>query len=200
MMLSETSQTPNASLPIAALKDHLRLGTGFGTEGLQDAQLEAHLRAAIAAIEARIGKVLITRSYVLTLQNWRSLSQQSLPLAPVTAVARVSVFDGAGTEVVVPPARYRVQADMHRPKLVSVGVLLPSVPHDGRIEIAFDAGFGLSWGDVPPDLAHAVMLLGAQYYETRYDAGSGQGFGLPMTVQSLIERYRTVRILGGSAT
>jgi uncharacterized phiE125 gp8 family phage protein len=198
MMLSETSQTPSGSLPIAALKDHLRLATGFGNEGLQDGLLEAQLRAAIAAIEARIGKVLITRSYRLTLAQWRDLGAQSLPLAPVAGVQRVSVFDAAGGEVVVDPARYRLQADAHRPKLVSVGLLLPAVPQDGRVEIAFQAGFGAAWAAVPPDLAQAVLLLAAQYYETRHMTVA-QNIGLPMAVQTLIERYRNVRILGGGA-
>lgn len=198
MMLREIGQTPMGSLPIAALKDHLRLASGFGGEGLQDGLLEAQLRAAIAAIEARIGKALITRSYVLTLAQWRDLGAQSLPLAPVVVVQRVSIFDSMGGEVVVDPARYRLQADAHRPKLVSVGLLLPAVPQDGRVEIAFQAGFGGDWAAVPPDLAQAVLLLAAQYYETRY-AAAGQNIGLPMAVQVLIERYRTVRILGGGA-
>lgn len=198
MLLTELSTPPSVDLPIAALKDHLRLGTAFGTDGLQDGLIEAHLRAAIAAIEARIGKVLLTRSYRLTLPDWRDLSQQTLPLAPAVGVSKVSVFDVHGVEMVLDGARYRVQADMHRPKLVSVGMLFPVVPSDGRIEIEFSAGFGAVWADVPADLAQAVILLAAQFYETRHDAGAqAQGFGLPMVVQSLIERYRNIRVLGG---
>lgn len=198
MLLSELSQTPTLDLPIAALKDYLRLGTAFGLDGMQDGLIEAHLRAAIAAIEARIGKVLQTRSYRLTLPDWRDLAQQSLPLAPVASVTKVSVFDLAGGEVVLDSARYRVQADTHRPMLMSVGVLFPQVPSDGRIEILFDAGFGPAWGDVPPDLAQAVMLLAAQFYETRHDAGvAGGAMGLPAHVQSLISKWRNVRVLGG---
>ncbi|MDZ7905057.1 MAG: hypothetical protein U5N55_04270 [Cypionkella sp.] len=198
MLLTELSQTPTGDLPIAALKDHLRLGTAFGLDGMQDGLIEAHLRAAIAAIEARIGKVLQTRSYRLILPDWRDLSQQTLPLAPVVSVTKVSVFDLAGGEVVLDAARYRVQADTHRPKLVSAGLLFPAVPNDGRIEILFDAGFGTSWANVPTDLAQSVMLLAAQFYETRHDAGA-QMMGLPATVQSLIASWRNVRVLGGGA-
>ena len=200
MLLTELTQTPSADLPLAVLKDHMRLGTAFSQDGLQDGMITAHLRAAIAAIEARIGKVLQTRSYKLTLQDWRDLSQQALPLAPVVGVSKVSLFDTLGVEMVLDAARYRVQADMHRPKLVSVGMLFPNVPSDGRIEIVFDAGFGTAWGAVPADLAQEVMLLAAQYYETRHDAGAqAQAVGLPMAVQSLIERHRNIRVLGGGA-
>lgn len=200
MLLTELNQTLTADLPLAGLKDHLRLGTAFGPDGLQDGLIEAHLRAAIAAIEARIGKALLTRNFKLTLPDWRSLSSQTLPLAPVVAVTKLSVFDILGVEMVLDAARFALQADTHRPKIVAVGMLFPTVPSDGRIEILFSAGFGPAWPNVPADLRQAVMLLAAQYYETRHDAGaSAQGFGLPMAVQSLTERYRNIRVLGGGA-
>lgn len=200
MILTELTQTASADLPLAGLKDHLRLGTAFGVDGLQDGLIEAHLRAALAAIEARIGKALLTRNFKLTLPDWRSLSAQTLPLAPVAAVTKLSVFDVSGVEMVLDGARYTLQADAHRPKILAVGMLFPTVPSDGRIEILFSAGYGAAWASVPADLRQAVMLLAAQYYETRHDAGPAmQGFGLPMAVQSLIERYRNIRVLGGGA-
>ena len=48
MMLIEQTTVPTTALPLQAFKDHLRLGTGFGAETLQDGLLESHLRAAIA--------------------------------------------------------------------------------------------------------------------------------------------------------
>jgi len=196
MILSELTQTPATSLPLDALKDHLRLGSGFGAEGLQDSLIEAHLRAAIAAIEARIGKALLRRSFVLGLPYWRGARAQSLPLAPIGAITRVSVFDANDVETLIDPARYRLQNDLHRPQIVAIGAMLPQVPQDGRIEIAFEAGFGPNWADVPPDLAQAVMLLAAQYYEMR--SPDEAPLGLPMAVQSLIQPYRNVRVLGGA--
>jgi uncharacterized phiE125 gp8 family phage protein len=200
MLLTELTQTPSGDLPVAAFGDHLRLGTAFSQDGLQTGLLAGHLRAAMAAIEARIGKVLLARNFRLTLADWRALSAQPLPLAPVRSIARVAVIDLNGVEMLLDAARYRLQADMHRPKLTSVGMLFPVVPQDGRIEIEFSAGFGAVWADVPADLAQAVMLLAAQYYETRHDAGAqAQMMGLPMAVQSLIERHRNIRVLGGGA-
>lgn len=196
MMLSELTTVPGASLPVQGLKDHLRLGTGFTEDGLQDGLIEAYLRAAIAAVEGRIGKVLIGRRFKLELEDWRAKGEQPLPVAPVSAVVSVTVVDAADVALPVEPARYRLVRDMHRPKLVSVGVLLPTVPMDGRVEVVFDAGFGATWAEVPVDLAQAVMLLAAEYYETR-QPGDGGSSGLPFAVQALIERWRTVRILGG---
>jgi uncharacterized phiE125 gp8 family phage protein len=195
MMLTEETSVPGAALPVQALKDHLRLGSGFSDDAMQDALIESYLRAAMAAIEGRIGKVLIARRYKLTLQHWRGLSEQPLPVAPVGAVVSVTLFDGA-VSVVLVAERYRLVPDMHRPKLVAVGFLLPLIAEDGRAEVVFEAGFGAAWAMVPADLAQAVLLLAAEFYENRHDQGQRVA-GLPLTVQSLIERWRTVRVLGG---
>jgi uncharacterized phiE125 gp8 family phage protein len=71
MMLTEVTAVPQAALPVQALKDHLRLGSGFADDGRQDALLESHLRAAMAAIEGRIAKALIRAPVPLVLEDWR---------------------------------------------------------------------------------------------------------------------------------
>ena len=197
MMLTELTSVPGAALPVQALKDHLRLGSGFTDDALQNGLIESYLRAAMAAIEGRIGKVLIARTYKLVLQDWRQGNEQPLPVAPVSAIASVTLYDAANVATVIAADRWQLVVDMARPKLAAVGVLLPVVPMDGRAEVVFTAGFGAAWGAVPADLAQAVLLLAAQYYEDRHD--SGQAAGLPRAVQVLIERWRTVRVLGGGA-
>ncbi|MEY2961928.1 MAG: hypothetical protein RLZ60_1758, partial [Pseudomonadota bacterium] len=74
MMLVEQTTVPLAALPVAEFKGHLRLGSGFADDGLQDGVLVAALRAAIAAIEARTGKILIQRDFSWTVYRWRSAS------------------------------------------------------------------------------------------------------------------------------
>ncbi|WP_114964946.1 head-tail connector protein [Alkalilacustris brevis] len=196
MMLSEESPVAAGVLPLAAFKEHLRLGAGFADDGGQDALLEQYLRAALAAIEARISKVLLAREFRLRLSHWRGGQAQSLPLAPILAVTQVVMVSSDGAESVVDPARYRLEPDMHRPRLCASGWLLPAVPSGGAVEIVFEAGFGPAWDDLPPDLAQAVMLLAAQYHETRQATGAA-GSAVPFGVMSLIERWRTVRSLGG---
>ena len=194
MMLIEQTPVPGTALPVQGLKDHLRLGTGFTDDGMQDGLIEAYLRAALAAVEGRIGKVLIARRFLWQLQDWRDASEQALPVAPVTGIVSLTLVDVAGAATLVSADRYRLVPDLHRPKLAAVGVLLPAAPVEGRIEVVFDAGFGAAWAQVPADLAQAVLLLAAEYHERRHDGGAA---GVPLAVQSLIERWRTVRILGG---
>ena len=198
MMLIEQTNVPEAALPVQALKDHLRLGTGFTDDGMQDALIRGYLRAAMAVIEGRTGKALIARRFLLQLEDWRKPSDQALPLAPVSALVSVTLVDVASVAVLVNPALYRLVQDTHRPRLTGVGYLLPTVPTEGRIEVVFDAGFGAAWANVPPDLGQAVLLLAAEYYDRRNELGEGVA-GLPFAVQALIEKWRTVRVLGGGA-
>jgi uncharacterized phiE125 gp8 family phage protein len=198
MLLIEETAAPAAALPMLEFRDHLRLGTGFADVGAGDAALEAYLRAAMAAIEGRTAKVLLERSFVLTLEAWRSSRVQPLPVAPVSEVLAVRMRDRQGVEGVVDPARYRLVRDMNRPRLEAMGGGLPNLPLGGSVEVVFRAGFGPHWSNLPVDLAQAVFLLAAQYYEQRHE-GYGESQALPFGVMALIERWRTVRVLGGRA-
>lgn len=195
MMLNEMTAVPGTALPVAEFRDHLRLGTGFADLGAEDAALLSYLRAAIAAIEGRTAKALISRTFRLALTGWRWGDMQTLPIAPVSAVTALRLVDAAGVETPV-AAGWRLVPDMARPRIEALGAALPAIPSGGRVEIDFTAGFGASWSALPVDLAQAVFLLAAQYYELRHD-GAAEGGAMPFGVMALIERWRTVRVLGG---
>jgi len=197
MMLTEESSVSSATLPLAAFRDHLRLGSGFADDGGQDALLERYLRAALAAIEARTGKALLARDFRLRLARWRDGAAQVLPVAPVRSVAEVVLLDRDGGSTVVDPERWRLEQDLQRPRICATRWQLPAVPPDGSVEIVFEAGFGPVWDDLPVDLAQAVFLLAAQYHETRQATGPSEA-AMPFGVMALIERWRTLRSLGRS--
>lgn len=197
MMLTEQTVVPGSALPVQAMKDHLRLGTGFADDGLQDGLVEAHLRSAIAAIEGRTGKALLARRFLLRLPCWRDVQgAQALPMAPVSEIVSVTLLDAENTPTLLSTDRYRLVPDMQRPRLAGTGRVLPPLAEGGAVEIVFDAGFGSEWTAVPADLGQAVLLLAAEFYERRHDGGQGGG-AIPLSVQALIERWRTVRVLGG---
>ncbi len=196
MMLVEQTSAPAAALPVADFRDHLRLGTGFADEGAEDSLLETFLRAAIAAVEAWTGKALLERDFSLSLMAWRDSRAQTLPVAPVSGIRAVRIIDCLDWEVLVDPAKYRLQQDTHRPALLARGACLPTIPPQGSISIDFTAGFGPVWADVPADLAQAVMLLAAYYYEYRHEMRVG-GAVMPYGVSSLVDRWRNVRLGAG---
>ncbi len=199
MMLVEEATVPEAVLPLAAFKAHLRLGTGFTEDDLQDAVLVSFLRAAISAIEARVSKALIERSFRWTVNRWRGPDHEPLPIAPVGSVSQVSLQDQSGASTAADPESYCLKVDSTRPVLGATGSHLPSIPSGGNASVIFTAGFGSTWDSVPNDLAQAAFLLAAHYYEYRDETSLASGC-MPFGVQSLLERYRPIRLFSGTAT
>ncbi len=193
MILTEVAQVPDSALPLEAFKAHLRLGTGFGEDSLQDSVLNGFLRAAISAIEARTSKALLRRAFEWKLPRWRDPAAATLPVAPVVAISSVVMEGGDGSETPVDPVLYYLEQDAHHPKLRPVHGAMPMIANGGAAKITFEAGFGATWGDLPADLAQAVLMLAAHYYEYREDTGLHGGC-MPFGVTSLIERYRATRL------
>ncbi|KKL66184.1 hypothetical protein LCGC14_2147470, partial [marine sediment metagenome] len=79
--------------------------------------------------------------------------------------------------------------------LVASGYCLPVIPAGGQAEIVFDAGFGDSWATVPADLAQAVMIIAAQFYETR--GGVSGTVAFPAEVIRILAPYRNLRLIAG---
>ena len=121
MILVEETTVPLSALPVAEFKDHLRLGSGFSDDGVQDAVLESNLRASMAAIEARTGKVLIAREFSWTLTAWRDARRQPLPIAPVSAISAVTIVNMQGEDASIDPDTWYLEPDMQRPSLQPIG-------------------------------------------------------------------------------
>jgi uncharacterized phiE125 gp8 family phage protein len=194
MILIEQTHVPDTALPVAEFREHLQLGSGFAEDGLQDAVLVSQLRAAIATIEGRTSKALIAREFLLVNSAWRSFGQQVFPVAPVTAIASLSIVDLQGGTTVIDPGAYRLSRDTHVPALAAIGLSLPTIPVGGSADVVFTAGYG-DWDDVPADLQQAVFLLAAHYYENRSETVT-RAASLPHGVVSICRRYTPIRIVG----
>lgn len=190
MILTELSSFDDAALPVDEFSAHLRLGTGFAEDGLQDNVLEAYLRAAVSAIETQTGITLLQRDFLWTATQLRSEDRIMLPLRPVASANTFGIFDKNGIETIVDLAGFTLRSDVHSAALLGD---VPAIPTGGYCEIELTAGFA-TWGDLPHDLAHAVILLAAWFYENR--TGSG---GMPTAVRSLLAAYRPRRVASGAS-
>lgn len=197
MILQEVTPVPDTNLPLEEFKDHLRIGTAFGEDTLQDKVLEGFLRAALSAIESRTAKALIARLFTLTIYEWKQTSAQDFPLAPVTSVSSVVLRDANDVDSTLAASVYRLRGDAIVPQLVAASGCLPNISSGGSAIVTFVAGYG-GWSEVPADLKQAVMLLAAHYYEHRNEMQLGQGC-MPFGVTALVERYRALRVGFGSA-
>jgi uncharacterized phiE125 gp8 family phage protein len=176
-MLTELAPVPAGDLPIAALRDHLRLGTGFADDSVQDGILETVLRAALAAVEGRTGRALLVRGFAL--EATASGGGVALPVGPAM-VTMVEVVAGDGSRMDV-TARVSVTGGS-RP-------VVSSLPGYGTVVIGFAAGFG-AWDSVPPDLRQAVLMLAAAWYEDRDAAGAA----FPAAVAAILAPWRVLRL------
>lgn len=199
MMLIEETVIPDAALPVADFRAHLRLGSGFADDSLQDPVLTSFLRAAISAVEARTNKALFERGFLLSLNKWQGVDSQPLPLAPASTLNRVTLVARDGVETEVDLTTLRLVKNIQQPCIVSLGAMLPTLPAHGSVDIRFKAGWGADWTDLPQDLRQAVLLLAAHYYEFRSETSLSEGC-MPFGVTSLLERYKVVRLgFGGGA-
>lgn len=197
MTMLKQTDVPVAALPVAELRSHLRMGTGFGEETLQDPVLEGFLRAALTAVEAQTGKALVERSVSLSVSEWSRSDTQALPLAPVSAVLSVNFVLPDGQAEVVDGDSWYLRQDEARPEIVATSGAFPVPPRTAEIEILFTAGYGV-WAKVPADLRQAVMLLASHYYENRSATQLNAGC-MPFGVTALLEPYRLRRVGFGGA-
>ncbi len=194
-MLTEITSVDEAVLPVAPLREHLRLGTGFSDDSLQDGLLIASLRAALALVEARTGKAVLSRPFRVTLQGWRDLYSQRLPICPIVSVDQVRIYDVNDDVEVLVNTVYRLVQSKHRASIEALGAF-PTVPQHGRIEIDVVAGYGAAWNAVPAGLRQAVIMVAAGLYEGRSAVG---GDILTPTVNALLAEFRVGRLTLGRA-
>lgn len=190
MMLVELSPVAQGDLPIGAFRSHLKLGTGFGDDTLQDEVLETCLRAALSTIEAQIGQALFQRRFAWSVTAWTGASFLALPVSPVVTLESVQLEAADGAVTPIDPSGLRVIGARGAPRMVSAtGAVLPFIPVHGQVNLIIEAGHGTGWGDMPADLAQAVMILAAAFYEDRTG-----GDPLPSAVSTILAAHRPRRI------
>ena len=199
MMLVEETSSSDLAMPVEQLKRHMRTGTGFVQDDLQDDLLASFLRAAMAAIESRTGKALLQRTFALRVNQWTNPDQQPLPIAPVLSIIEIKLIRPnanaaqAIDEQIVDPQRYRLEMDTQTPGIRGNSGSLPSLVNGAVAEIRFEAGMAASFERLPADIVQAVLLLASHYDEYRNDVALGQGC-MPFGVTSLIARYCPMRL------
>lgn len=191
MILTETAPAAATPVTLSDFSAHLRLAHGFPDDGAEDALLDLYLRNATAAIEARTGRAMIRRGFLLRLGAWNRDGHAILPVGPVEAIAGIRfVRDAEAIDLAA--GSWALEPGTGRQKVTGpAGGALPPIPEGYVAELTFDAGFGPAAADMPGDLRQAVLLLAADYYVRRHD---GDGPGMPLAVRGLIEPWRPVRI------
>ena len=194
MMMVELNSVPVESLPVGDFAAHLRLAEGFEVLPGQMKLLDGCLTAAIAALEARLGKYFLNRQFIVRTQKWTASDRLQFPAAPVTEVEGVKLVHSGADEVILDPNTYALQQDAHRPELVSRVGALPALSVNSSAEITVRAGFATEWANVPAALRQAVLMLAEDFFDR--DSTVGSNNTLPCSVCLLVEPFRDIRLRG----
>jgi uncharacterized phiE125 gp8 family phage protein len=186
--MSITTITPPASEPIALAEAKLFLRVDHNAE---DSLIATLIGAAREAVEAGIGRALITRRVRESLDIWRrdAVSGAVLGLGPVTNVVAVRLIADNGAQSVIDPERYRLEGHRDRPRLVFPPGLPATLRSAGGIEIEYDCGYADDAADLPVALRVATMQIVASLYELRQGEGA-----IPETARALMRPFAPARL------
>jgi uncharacterized phiE125 gp8 family phage protein len=180
--------TPPASEPVSLAEAKLFLRVDHSAE---DELISLLITAAREAVEAGIGRALITRRVRESLDIWvREASQGALlGLGPVTNVVAVRLLADNGSQSVLDPERYRLDGNRDRPRLVFASGVPATLRQIGGIEIEYDCGYADEAGDLPVALRLATMQIVASLYELRQGEGP-----IPETARALMRPFAPARL------
>lgn len=145
-------------------------------------EVERMALAAAAELEVYAQIALLTQTVTVTLENGPSRSWFELPVAPLNDPLSVVVTaDGIAFEsfAVVAGSRPAVRFTDGRPC--------------GLVVITYEAGFGETAADIPPDLRNAICDQASAYFDMR-GAGDGKSNGMSPHMARVAARYRRVSL------
>lgn len=175
-------------LTVAELKSRLRID-----HSSEDTLIEALGKAARELIEGWTGCRMMTRTEYLYLDSFPPCDGIVIPVAPVTAVASVKVYDEDNVATTMDTADYMV--DLNGPVakvLLKSEASWPTIDAEERVanavEVAFTSGYASS-GAVPERLKTALHLLTGHLYENREATTPLELHELPLGLQAVIQPF-----------
>lgn len=179
---------PPASEPISLAEAKLFLRVDHNAE---DSLIASLIGAAREAVEAGIGRALITRRVRESLDIWRrdAVNGAALGLGPVTNVVALRLLADNGGQSVIDPERYRLEGNRDRPRLVFPSGFPATLRSAGGIEIEYDCGYADEAGDLPIALRLATLQIVASLYELRLGEGA-----IPEGARALMRPFAPVRL------
>jgi uncharacterized phiE125 gp8 family phage protein len=183
-----TIVTPPASEPVSLAEAKLFLRVDHTAE---DTLIATLIGAAREAVEAGIGRSLITRRVRESLDVWRreAVNGALLGSGPVTNVVAVRLLADNGSQSLIDPERYRLDGHRDRPRLVFPSGFPATIRTAGGIEIEYDCGYADEPDELPVALRIATLQIVASLYELR-----GGEAGIPETARALMRPFAPARL------
>lgn len=191
-MLIDLSPPSAAPIHVAEIATQLRLPTAHAEDPDAQARLGRLFQIALRIIEARIGRALVQRMFIVRAEAWAIGGRLLLPIAPVKRVDSLAVISADGDRTMLDADMLRLDVLADRPTVTARPPhRLPPIPRNGHVEAVIEAGYGPDWEAVPPELRHACILLAAAIYDQPW---SETAEVLPRNVLALLEPWRRMRL------
>jgi uncharacterized phiE125 gp8 family phage protein len=193
MRLSLTTPATALALDWATeVKDHLRLN-----DDTEQPRVESVLiPTAVAWAETETNRALITQVWTASLDEF-PCGILELPKPPLSAIGSVKYIDQDGVQQTWSAAEYVVEKPAGAFCLPgrlwpAWGYSYPSARcQPNAVEIAFTCGYGAAFGDVPPLLRAAMLLIVGELFERRETAIAGTTITeVPLAARSLAKPFR----------
>jgi uncharacterized phiE125 gp8 family phage protein len=189
--MTRTCIQPPEALPVTLdqIRAHLRIDGEA-----QDSYLLELAEAATALVEAESGKLMITQSWRVFLDEWPESAVVELPLAPVRAVSAFTVYGQDDSPLAVAPESWHADLISEPARLAGLASIYSFRKING-FEIDLLCGYGDTATEVPDQLIRAVLLAVAHWFEF---AGAPQDVArrgvLPSGFDRLLAPYRMARL------
>lgn len=178
MIIQRTPISTERPFDLNAVALHIRVELG---EEL-DTELANMAGAAAAELEAYAQIALLTQTVTVTLENGPPRSWFELPVAPLNdPLSVVITVDGTAFDAFAPVAGLRPALRFTDGKPC------------GLVVITYEAGFGDTAADIPPDLGNAICNQATAYFDMR-GAGDGKSNGMSPHMARVAARYRRVSL------
>lgn len=166
MGLTITTPTVLPAAYLSMAKSHMRV-----SGSTDDALITVYMNAAINDAEEYTGRAVFDTVYKYTLMDFPSGAEIVLPRSPVSAVASIKYYDEDGVLQTFGTGNYSVNINdqMRGSIYLDEDADWPAVQEDNpeAVEIAFTAGYGSAYTDIPQAFAFGILLYAGHVYDFR---------------------------------
>lgn len=192
-----TELTAPAALPIdlETVKSNLRLTTND-----EDGLLAFYVEAATDLFERETSQRLISRSFLLELEDFPFLTDKEgieLPFGPVSSITSIQYYATDGVLTTWAPSNYILDTAKHFPTIyLAPSLTFPTTQddrHDG-VRITFTAGYGEGAESVPRGIQWAIVVLAAHFFMNRSPVNIGNIVNeIPSHLRAAIDAFKRMK-------
>lgn len=183
MILNLVTAPTIEPITTAEAKTHLQV-----TLSSDDLYIDTLVAAARSYVENYTGRVLVTQTWDLFLDNFRSVIE--IPKPPLSSVTSVKYTDGAGVQQTLATSIYTVDTNSTPGRVFRAYSQVWPTTQDIRnnVEIRFVAGYGNA-STVPDLIKHAIKLMISHYYDQREPTAPIVISKVPLSIENILNQF-----------